>query len=84
VRRFVERGGALLLIADHMPMAGAASDLGLAFGVHFENGFALGQTSSRTRMVGLPRIRCSAAPKTAVNRAFSVGSCFRSGRDVVL
>jgi hypothetical protein len=40
VRRFVERGGALLLIADHMPMAGAAQDLGAAFGVVFDNGFA--------------------------------------------
>jgi hypothetical protein len=41
VHRFVERGGSLLLIADHMPMAGAATDLGAAFGVHFDNGFAL-------------------------------------------
>ncbi|HYE87666.1 MAG TPA: hypothetical protein VEA16_14990, partial [Vicinamibacterales bacterium] len=41
VRRFVERGGALLLIADHMPMAGAATDLGKAFGVAFDNGFAV-------------------------------------------
>ena len=41
VRRFVERGGSLLLIADHMPMAGAAGDLALAFGVRFDNGFAL-------------------------------------------
>lgn len=41
VRRFVERGGSLLLIADHMPMAGAASDLARAFGVGFVNGFAI-------------------------------------------
>jgi hypothetical protein len=41
VRRFVERGGALLLIADHMPMAGAVTDLGAALGVRFDNGFAL-------------------------------------------
>ncbi|MGN6392346.1 MAG: DUF4350 domain-containing protein [Gemmatimonadales bacterium] len=40
VRAFVERGGALFLIADHMPFAGAAHDLGAAFGVEFENGFA--------------------------------------------
>lgn len=40
VRRFVERGGSLLLIADHMPMAGAAQDLGAAFGIAFDNGFA--------------------------------------------
>lgn len=40
VRRFVERGGSLLLIADHMPFGGAAQDLGAAFGITFDNGFA--------------------------------------------
>jgi hypothetical protein len=40
IRRFVERGGGLLLLADHMPFAGAAHDLGAAFGVDFINGFA--------------------------------------------
>lgn len=40
VHRFVENGGSLFLIADHMPFAGAAHDLGASFGVEFENGFA--------------------------------------------
>ena len=40
VRRWIERGGALLLIADHMPFAGAAESLGVALGVSFVNGFA--------------------------------------------
>ncbi len=40
VRQWVESGGSLLLIADHMPLAGAAQDLGAAFGISFENGFA--------------------------------------------
>lgn len=40
VRRFVERGGSLLLIADHMPFGGAAQNLGAAFGVSFVNGYA--------------------------------------------
>lgn len=40
VRRWVDRGGALMLIADHMPFAGAAHDLGAAFGVEVANGFA--------------------------------------------
>ncbi|MEP6764090.1 MAG: hypothetical protein ABJB66_07260 [Gemmatimonadaceae bacterium] len=40
VKRFVERGGGLLLVADHMPFAGAAQDLGKAIGVEFANGFA--------------------------------------------
>lgn len=40
VRAWVERGGALVLVADHMPFAGAAADLGAAFGVEFANGYA--------------------------------------------
>jgi len=36
---WVEGGGSLFLIADHMPFAGAASELGAAFGVTFSNGF---------------------------------------------
>ncbi len=40
VRAWVEQGGSLLLIADHMPFAGAATDLGAAFGVTWSNGFA--------------------------------------------
>ena len=41
VRAWVEQGGALLLIADHMPFAGAASGLARAFGVHFIDGYAV-------------------------------------------
>jgi hypothetical protein len=40
LRAWVERGGSLLLIADHMPFAGATADLARAFGVEFSNGFA--------------------------------------------
>jgi len=40
IRKWVEEGGRLLLIADHMPFAGAAQDLGNAFGFAFLNGFA--------------------------------------------
>ena len=40
LRTFVENGGSLLLIADHMPFGGAAADLAAAFGVTFLNGFA--------------------------------------------
>lgn len=39
IQKFVERGGSLLLIADHMPFGGAAEALGGAFGVSFVNGF---------------------------------------------
>jgi hypothetical protein len=41
VKKWVEKGGSLFLIADHMPFAGAASELAGAFGFTFENGFAL-------------------------------------------
>jgi hypothetical protein len=38
---WVRGGGGLLLIADHMPLAGAAADLGAALGFEFRNGFAV-------------------------------------------
>jgi len=41
VVRWVERGGSLLLIADHHPFAGAADSLAYALDVFFANGFAL-------------------------------------------
>lgn len=53
VRAFVEGGGALLLIADHMPFAGAAESLGAAFGIRFINGFS--QTADRTSIFTLTR-----------------------------
>ena len=40
VRAWVEAGGSLFLIADHMPFPGAAGDLAKAFGVEFSNGYA--------------------------------------------
>jgi hypothetical protein len=47
VAAWVEGGGALLLIADHMPMAGAAAKLARAFGVHFINGYAVSDDRGR-------------------------------------
>jgi hypothetical protein len=40
VRAWVEKGGSLFLIADHMPFAGAAIELAKAFGFEFSNGYA--------------------------------------------
>jgi hypothetical protein len=40
VEEWVKSGGALLLIADHMPFGGAANDLAAVFGFRFNNGFA--------------------------------------------
>ncbi|GAB5554784.1 MAG: hypothetical protein Sapg2KO_43750 [Saprospiraceae bacterium] len=44
VNKWVEAGGRLLVIADHMPYGGAANDLAQAFGFQYENGFAMGKT----------------------------------------
>lgn len=41
IQAWVSAGGALLLIADHMPLAGAALELGARFGVPWADGFAL-------------------------------------------
>jgi hypothetical protein len=40
VNQWVKDGGSLFLIADHMPMAGAAKDMAAGFGFGFSNGFA--------------------------------------------
>ncbi len=40
IQRWVENGGRLFLIADHMPFAGAAYELGKIFGFKFVNGYA--------------------------------------------
>jgi hypothetical protein len=40
VHSWIEKGGSLFLIADHMPFPGAASDLAKAFKVEFSNGYA--------------------------------------------
>jgi len=41
LQAWVRGGGALLLIADHMPFAGAAQNLASAFDVKFNDGFAV-------------------------------------------
>ena len=56
VAAWVGRGGSLLLIADHMPFAGAADTLARAVGVVFANGFAFppprpGATGNDPRIV---------------------------------
>jgi hypothetical protein len=51
IRSWVEEGGSLFLIADHMPFAGAASDLASAFGVEFSNGFAVSMPAQQPTML---------------------------------
>jgi hypothetical protein len=55
VREWVHEGGALLLIADHMPFAGAAEKLGAAFGIRFSNCFAMFAEQSRGSLFALRR-----------------------------
>lgn len=45
VKEWVYNGGNLFLIADHMPMAGAAKDLATVFGFEFTNGFVFHATT---------------------------------------
>ena len=40
VKDWVEKGGSLFLIVDHMPFPGAAENLAKAFGITFLNGYA--------------------------------------------
>jgi len=55
VHDWVESGGSLLLIADHLPFGGAATDLAASFGVGFTNGFVLDTSITQ----GLIRMRRS-------------------------
>ncbi|MDP3072010.1 MAG: DUF4350 domain-containing protein [Opitutaceae bacterium] len=50
VAAWVREGGALLLIADHMPFPGAAEALAAAFGFTFSNGFAQ-DAAGKSRLV---------------------------------
>ncbi len=49
VHLWVERGGALLMLADHMPLAGAAAALAAAFGAEFTDGFAYDSAAGNLR-----------------------------------
>jgi hypothetical protein len=50
VRSWVQTGGSLWLIADHMPFPGAAGDLAAAFGILMSNGFAMDASGDGGRM----------------------------------
>lgn len=85
VRRWVERGGALLLIADHMPFGGAAADLAAAFGLAFTNGYASRPVPTRGFFVfnradgslaDHPIARGGAAPEAVQSVATFTGQAF--------
>lgn len=47
IEQWVERGGSLFLILDHMPFPGAGGDVAQAFGIQFSNGFAVSKTTGQ-------------------------------------
>ena len=54
VQAWVHRGGSLLLIADHLPFAGAAQKLAAAFGFEVINGYALDRRDIRRATLDRP------------------------------
>lgn len=89
VRAWVEQGGALLLIADHMPFPGAAEAMGAAFGFRFNNGFARDTLQPPAdlfrRADGLLRDHAITNGRALTERIDSVrsftGQAFRAGPD---
>ncbi len=85
VEKWVRAGGSLLLIADHMPLAGHAEALAAAFGVRFQNGFAMDPkhrgTVTFTRSAGSLPASIIANGRNAAERVDSVttftGQAFR-------
>ena len=53
LKKWVFEGGSLFLIADHMPMAGAASELAAVFDFEFTNGFVFGTVSKGAALFNL-------------------------------
>jgi len=78
VEDWVEGGGSLLLIADHMPFPGAAAALAERFGLLFINGYArqpgAGNPMMFTRADGSLRPHAITDGRTAAERVDHVGS----------
>lgn len=90
VKQWVEDGGSLFLIADHMPLAGAAHDLAKAFGFTFTNGFVFKkETNGRTAYfkredgtLGESILTKGRAPNETINKVVSfTGQAFKIPKD---
>ena len=90
VRTWVEKGGSLFLIADHMPFPGAAAELAKAFGVEFSNGYAMpghrepGEPDTFEHGTGLKEsavTRGRADDEKVTKVATFVGSAFKPPKD---
>jgi hypothetical protein len=47
IRKWVENGGSLLLLADHAPLGGGSSDLAMAFGFQYLNGHTANEAAAQ-------------------------------------
>ena len=92
VRAWVEKGGALFLIVDHMPFPGAAGDLARTFGVEFSNGFAVSKTAGGPTILtftpgtGLrdsPITRGRGGQERVTSVATFTGSAFRPPKNAI-
>jgi hypothetical protein len=59
IHKWVSEGGAMLLIADHMPFPGASEKLASAFGIEFINGFAVKNDGKDIFTPGKGLVQCS-------------------------
>lgn len=87
VKDWVKAGGALLLIADHMPFPGAAESLAKEFGFEFNNGFIHGPGDGVFRLAddSLRKhfITRGRTPGESVNRvATFTGQAFRFSEEI--
>lgn len=67
---WVKAGGSLFLIADHMPMAGAAMDLAAKFGFQFTNGFVIDTSTDDPSYF---QLRDSSLVESVITRGRDVG-----------
>jgi len=89
IRTWVEEGGSLFLIADHMPFPGSVQDLAAAFDILFGNGFLYdAEEDSKlefTRDAGLADHPITEGRDTSERidsvRTFT-GQAFRAGREI--
>lgn len=85
IKKWVKKGGSLFLIADHMPMAGEASELAAEFGFEFTNGFAVDTTARGPAFFNLDEhTLCeSTRMQSAEGWAQEAFKTYRKGRVVV-
>jgi hypothetical protein len=89
IEEWVELGGSLMLIADHMPMPGAVEDLAAVFGILFHNGFLYDATGEsklnfeRGQGLGDHAITTGRSPDERVDKVRTfTGQAFRATGEV--